>query len=179
MLTMYVTVTGSTARASRVRRVADIEPDETATAGKVATDTDGLLESESAGGFVRERVEMNAHVTADGSNSNSIVEFMVDNNVVRTSDGQLIPVASKIILGKSGRALWVKIEDLIHVEELDAVVNSLRSDYHQIVDNANLPPPGTLVIVLGQTAEVGHLAFAGDFGERGTIVLPDGDKLAA
>ena len=76
-----VAVAGGAARGEGMSGVGHVEEDEAAAAGQVATDADGF-------------------VAADGADSHGVVELLVDDDVVRAADGQLVPVSGEILLGE-------------------------------------------------------------------------------
>ena len=93
-------------------------------------------------------------------------------------DGQLIEVSGEVFLGEEGRAGWVQVEKLLHVEDLNAVLDRLRADDDQVAECPDLSPPRADRVVLRESAEVDQLALRGDLGEGCSIVLADCNELA-
>lgn len=118
---MDVAVAGSAAGAGDVGGIADVEEDQSAAAGEVVSHT-------------------NRRVTADGTASNGVVELLVDDDVVGTADGELVPMAGELGLSE---VLWVRgveVENLLHVEELDAVLDGLGANDGKITDDSDFSP---------------------------------------
>lgn len=147
-----ITVSSSTARRKHIGRISHVQVDKTATAGKVATNTNGL-------------------VSTHGSNSNGVVKLLVDNDVMRTPSGKLVPVAGKVVLGEVVRIGRVEVENLLHIENLDARVDGLRANDSIIAQNTDLAPSRADRVVLGKTTKVYELALARDFGKSSTVEL--------
>lgn len=66
----------------------------------------------------------------------------------------------------------------LHVEDLDAVVDGLTSNDHEVVLATDLAPRAGRR-VLGQTSQVRQLAILGDLSECSSILLADGNEFAA
>lgn len=68
--------------------------------------------------------------------------------------GELIPVSGKILLGEVGRACRVKSKQLLHIEDLNTVVDSLGADDSIVTKNPDLSPVGSFRVVLWKTTQV-------------------------
>jgi hypothetical protein len=117
---------------------------------------------------------------ATTTNSNSVVELLVGNNVVRAARNTVGNVhPANVLLDVEGLGvLGAELEQLLHVEELDAVANTLGSDDQSVSDLLDLAPNDT-VVAGGQTSEVFELTLLSHFCEGGTIGLADGNELPA
>jgi hypothetical protein len=71
-----------------------------------------------------------------------------------------------------------ELEQLLHVEELDSVTDSLTADDQSVSDLLDLTPDDA-VVAGGETSEVFELAVLGDLSEGCTVGLTDGDELTA
>lgn len=122
-------------------------------------------------------VATNAATTA---NSNGVVKLLVGNNVVRAARNTVGDVhPANVLLHVEGLGvLGAELEQLLHVEELDAVANTLRSDDQSVSDLLDLAPNDT-VVAGGQTSKVFELTLLGHFCEGGTIGLANGNELPA
>lgn len=103
---VHIAITSSATGREWVRRIGHVQENKTATTGQVTADTNCL-------------------VTADRSYSHCVVEFLVNNDVVRAADGELVPVASEISLGEIVGVGRVESEKLLHVKDLHARVDGL------------------------------------------------------
>ena len=63
-------------------------------------------------------------------------------------------MSSEILLGEVGRACRVKSKELLHIEDLNTVVDSLGADDSIVTKNSDLSPVGALIVVLRETAKV-------------------------
>jgi len=117
---------------------------------------------------------------ATTANSNGVVKLLVGNDVVRTARDTVGDVhPANVLLDVEGLGvLGAELEQLLHVEELDTVANTLRSDDQSVSDLLDLAPDDT-VVAGGQTSEVFELTLLGHFGEGGTIGLTNGNELPA
>lgn len=88
-------------------------------------------------------------------------------------------MAIQISLGEVLRVGRVKVEHLLHVEELYAVVHSLGSDDKKISNDADLSPIGPNAVILRQASQIDQLSLVGDLGKSGAIVLSEGNDLSA
>lgn len=117
---------------------------------------------------------------AAAANGNSVAELLVGNNVVGAAGdtiGEVHP--ANISPDVEGLGVpWAQLEQLLHVEELDAVAGALRSDNQGIPDLLDLAPNDG-VIVGGQTTEVFELTFLGDLSEGSAVGLANGNKFSA
>jgi hypothetical protein len=137
----------------------------------------GIINVDEDGTTCTSRVATSAATTA---NSNGVVELLVGNDVVRAARNAVGDVhPANVLLDVEGLGvLGAKLEQLLHVEELDAVANTLGSDYQSVSDLLDLAPNDT-VVAGGQTSEVFELTLLGHFCEGGTIGLADGNELPA
>jgi hypothetical protein len=97
-------------------------------------------------------------------------------DVVCAANWKLIPVTSKISLCEVRRAGRVQLQQLLHVEDLNSMVDGFGTDDSIVTEDSDLPPVGTNGVVLRKTTKVDHLALRADLGERCAVVLPDRDK---
>ena len=148
---MHVSITRRAARRTRAGRIRQVDEDETRAA---------------------------ARATGHGTDSNSVVKLLVDDDVVRRADGQAVEVAREVVLGEGNGARRVDVEQLAPVEDLDTVVAGLAADDDVVLVAADLAPDGG-GRVLGQAAEVDERALRGDLGEGGAVGLGDDDELTA
>lgn len=120
-------------------------------------------------------VATNAATTA---NSNGVIELLVGNDVVRAARNAVGDVhPANILLDVEGLGvLGAELEQLLHVEELDTVANTLRSDDQSVSDLLDLAPDDT-VVAGGKTSEVFELTLLGHFCEGGTVGLANGNEL--
>ena len=117
---------------------------------------------------------------ATTTDSDGVVELLVGNNVVRTARNAVGDVhPANVLLDVEGlRVLGAELEQLLHVEELDTVASTLRSDDQSVSDLLDLAPDDT-VIAGGQTSKVFELTLLGHFCEGGTVGLTNGNELPA
>lgn len=122
-------------------------------------------------------VTANAATTA---NSDGVAELLVGNDVVRTARDTVGDVhPADILLDIEGLGvLGAQLEQLLHVEELDAVASTLRSDDQSVSDLLDLAPNDT-VVAGRQTAEVFELTLLSDLCEGSTVSLANGYKFPA
>jgi hypothetical protein len=107
------------------------------------------------------------------------VRLRVGNDIVRTTSGKVLEVTSKVVGVAEQLGLGrVDSEQLLHVEDLDAVADSLTTDDHVVVLATDLTPLAARR-VLGQASEVDELALLTDLCERSSVRLSDGDKLTS
>lgn len=89
---------------------------------------------------------------ADGD---GVLELLVDDDVVRAADGQLVEVARQVGVAEGHGAGRVDIGELGHVEELHAVLLCLAADHDVALVASDLAPDaGRCRRVLGKAAEV-------------------------
>lgn len=157
---MHVPIASSTTGSGGVSRVSHIDEDEPSPARQVVPVSNGLI-------------------TANRSSSDGIAELLVDHDVVRPPDRQLVEMPSEVFLRENGRAVRVEVEKLLHVENLHAVLDSLGADDDQVAEGPDLPPPRADRVVLGKSAEVDKLALGGDLGKGCSVVLAYGNKLSS
>ena len=143
---MDVTISGRTARAERIRWIRDVQVDHTSTAWKLASYSDGLI-------------------ATDGAYSDSVVELFVDDDVVGSADRKFVPeasggcarkapVPSQVILGERGGVLGIQSKDLVHVKDLNTVLDGLRTNDGETIDDSDLAPVRTDGVVLWQATKV-------------------------
>lgn len=151
-----VTILGSTASLVGLVRVVHVDEDGTTSTGVIAA---------------------RATTTA---NSDGVAKLLVGNDVVRTARDTIGDVhPANVLLDVEGLGvLRAQVEQLLHVEELDAVTCTLRSDDQGIADLLDLAPDDT-VVAGGQAAEVFELTLLGDLCEGCTVCLANGNKLSA
>lgn len=137
---VHVAITSGTPRGGGVRRISHVDEDESSAAGQVVPVPHGL-------------------VAADRPSSNGIPELLVHDDVVRPPDGQLVKVPREVLLREDGRAVRVEVEQLLHVEDLHAVLDGLGADDYQVAEGPDLPPPRADGVVLREPAEVDQLAL--------------------
>lgn len=89
------------------------------------------------------------------------------------------PVASQIVLGKVHRLASVKVQQLLHVENLNTVVDGLTTNDGIVPHHANLAPAGSDRVERRQAAQIDQLSFAADLCKGGTVELADCYKLAS
>jgi hypothetical protein len=88
-------------------------------------------------------------------------------------------VASEVLLGvEDDRLGRVNVKKLLKVKDLNAMTNGLGSDNDIVLVCADLAPLRWLR-VLGKTAKIDELALLVDFRKGGTIILANGNELAA
>lgn len=98
---------------------------------------------------------------------------------MRAAHRELIPVSGEILLGEVGRACRVKSKELLHIEDLNTVVDSLGADDSIVTKDSDFSPVGSFRVVLWKTTQVHQLALGADLSEGSAVVLANGDKLAA
>lgn len=117
---------------------------------------------------------------ATAAHGNSVAELLVGNNVVGAA-GNTIGEVHPANISPDVEGLRVpraQLEQLLHVEELDAVAGTFRSDDQSVSDLLDLAPDDG-VIVGGQTTEVFELTLLGDLSEGSTVGLANGNKFSA
>lgn len=89
---------------------------------------------------------------ADGD---GVLELLVDDDVVRAADGQVVEVARQVGIAKGLGAGRVDVGELGQVEELDSVLLRLAADHDVALVAADFAPDaGGGCGVLGKTTEV-------------------------
>ena len=168
---MNVAVLRGTARAVGVGDVVDVDVDETGLtlAGtRLRADCNGIAEL-----FVLWKM------SGRGKRAGNSRKFKTHhNNVVRPAGGQIVEEAREV--SRSAEVLRrarVDVEQLLHVEELNAVVDGLGANDHVLLVTLYLTPSGERRM-LRQASEVLDLAVLCDLGESGAIFLTDGNELA-
>jgi hypothetical protein len=76
------------------------------------------------------------------------------------------------------RVPGAQLEQLLHIEKLNAVASALRSDDESVSDLLDLAPDDA-VVAGRQAAKVFELTLLGDLCESGTVGLANGDELSA
>jgi hypothetical protein len=92
------------------------------------------------------------------------------------TDGELIPVTGKISLCEVRGAGRVQFKQLLHVEDLNSMVDGFRTDDSIVTEDSDLSPVGANGVVLRKTTKVNHLALRADLRERSAIVLANRNK---
>lgn len=157
---MHVAVASSTSGGGGVSWIRHVDEDQSSSARKVVSVPHGL-------------------VATDRPSRDSVSQLLVHNDVVRPPDGQLVEVSSEIILCEDSWALWVQVKKLLHIEDLDAMLDSLGADDYYIAERPDLSPPRPDGVVLGKPAEVDQLSLRGDLCEGCSIVLANCNEFAA
>jgi hypothetical protein len=146
-----VTVTSSATRSAGACRVRQINEDQTGAA---------------------------ASATRNGTNSDSVLELLVDDNVMGRSPGEPVKVAGQVVLGESDRASRVNVQELGPVEDLHTVPGSFATDDNVVLVAADFAPD-RLGGVLRQATEVDEGAVGCDLGKGSTVGLGDDDEFTA
>jgi hypothetical protein len=146
----------STASLVRLVRIINVNKDDATSAGVVAA---------------------NAAATA---NSSSPATLLVSNDVVRATRNTIGDVhPANILLNIEDLGVpGAQLEQLLHIEELNAMANALRSDDKSVSDLLDLAPDDA-VVAGRQASKVFELTLLGDFCESGTVGLANGDELSA
>ncbi|KAI9155668.1 aldehyde dehydrogenase [Paramyrothecium foliicola] len=117
-----------------------------------------------------------AGLSTDGG---EVAELLVDNNVVGTADRQqLAGPGGEVVLSELNRAGRVNVEQLLQVEDLDAVADGLGADDGVVLVGADLAPLRGQRVG-GQTAEIAHLAVLADLHESCALILANCNEFAA
>jgi hypothetical protein len=118
--------------------------------------------------------------TAARAAGNSVVFLLVANDGVRTSSNTLGDVEPRNILLdiKDLGVLRRELEQLLQVEKLNTVTNTLGSDEECVANLLDLTPDDR-VVVGWQAAKVLELTILGDFRERSAIGLTNSNELTA
>lgn len=147
-----VAVLGGATRRRQVLEVSQVDEDETRGARRVA------------------------RLGADGD---GVVLLLVGDDVVRAARRQLVPEVDVVLVVVGDGRGRVVVDQLRHVEDLDAVVVRLGPDHDVALVALDLAPQRRLRIgVLRQPPQVDQLALGADLGERRAVLLRDGDELA-
>ena len=118
-------------------------------------------------------------VSGLSTDSEDVLVIPVNNNVVGAADGQFIPQTNEVGLGvECLGSLWVDIQELLHVEDLNVVTNGLGADDDIVVQYANLAPSRTHTLC-GETTHVLDLTVLENLNERSTGELAYNTELAA
>jgi hypothetical protein len=119
-------------------------------------------------------------VVATGSTTStvgdSVSELLVGYDSVRSAFDTLVDVDKSNVFSdvESLRVLRRKLEQLLQVEDLDMVANTLRADNEAVADDLDFAPDDR-VVVGWKTTQVLKLALLCNLGERGTVGLTDGN----
>jgi hypothetical protein len=97
---------------------------------------------------------------------------------VRTAHWKLVPVTSKVGLREVRGAGRIQFKQLLHVKDLNSMVDGFGADDSIVTEDSDLSPVGANGIVLRKTTKVDQLALGADFCERSAVVLANGDELA-
>lgn len=122
-------------------------------------------------------VAAGATTTAESSN---VVLLLVGTDSVGASSNTLGEVDPRNVglnvegLGLLGREL----KQLLHVEELDTMADTLRANDESILEDLHLAPDDR-VVLCGKTSEILELTLLGDLGECSTVGLANGNELTA
>jgi hypothetical protein len=145
---MDVAIARRAAWRGRFGNVREVDKDKTSGTRRVP----GRLQySESAVKEPKKGLRVNTNRT----DSNGVVELLVDDDIVRAADWQLVEVTGQVSVAKRHRAGWVDIEQLRHIKELDTMLLSLAADDDIVLVTSDLTPDARLGCgVLGQTSEV-------------------------
>lgn len=81
-----------------------------------------------------------ARVPGLRADSYGVLELLVDDDVVRAADGQLVEVARQVGVAKGHGAGRVDVGELGHVEELHAVLLGLAADHDVALVASDLAP---------------------------------------
>ena len=171
---MHIPITGNTSSGSHVGWVGDVEEDDTTIARhlRLVTNTGG-------------------DITSDGTNSHSIAKFLLNHNVVGSSDREFVPcltcvslrgntpVTGKIRLSEDLWVGWVKSEELGQIEELDTMSPSLGSNNQVTLNDSDFSPSGANGVPCWETSEIYHLSLGCDLDEGSTIELANGNKFSS
>lgn len=137
---MHIAIASSTSGSGGVSRISHVDKDEATSARQVVPVPHRLI-------------------TTYRPSSNGIAELLIYDDVVRPSHRQLVEMTSEILLCEDGWTIWVQVEKLLHVEDLDAVLDSLGADDDQIAERPDLSPSRADGVVLGKSTEVYQLAL--------------------
>jgi hypothetical protein len=145
----------STASLVRLVRIINVNKDDATSAGVVAA---------------------NAAATA---NSSSPATLLISNDVVRATRNTIGDVhPANILLNIEDLGVpGAQLEQLLHIEELNAMASALRSDDKSVSDLLDLAPDDA-VVAGRQASKVFELTLLGDFCESGTVGLANGDELS-
>lgn len=164
-----IAVLASAAWAVRVRNVVEVDVDQSGSAGGVArcrANSNGIAE------FL---VLLPSLVSATSRFNGSVPQHVTYHyNIVRATDWQIVEPARKVSRGAEIlRGTRVEIKELLHVEELNAVVDRLRSDHHVITVSFHFAPSRIIVqfCLLREASDVRDLALFGDLSESSAISL--------
>lgn len=118
---MNIAIAGSTAGGGGIRRISHVDEDQPSPARQVVSVPHGLI-------------------ATNRPSSDGVAELLVHYDVMCPPDRELVEMASEVILGEDGRAVWVQVEELLHVEDLHAVLDSLGADDDQIAEGPYFSP---------------------------------------
>ena len=178
---MYVSITSCTARTPGVSRVGHVEINKTTAAGEVASHSDGLVAAHRSNGngvvfLLVDLQDMRLVITNSLLRNNTA---KTHHNVVCAANWKFIPMTSKISLREVRRTGRVQFKQLLHVEDLNSMVDGLGTDDSIVTEDSDLPPVGADWVVLRKATKVDHLAFRTNLSERSAIILADGDEFTA
>lgn len=137
---MHIAITSSTSGSGGVSRISHIDEDEATSARQVVPVPHRLI-------------------TAYRPSSDGIAELLIHDDVVRPSHRQLVEMTSEILLCEDSWASWVQVKKLLHIEDLNAVLNGFGTDDDQIAKRPDLSPSRADGVILGKSAQVDQLPF--------------------
>jgi hypothetical protein len=117
--------------------------------------------------------------TSTAAKSDGVVLLLVCADSVRASRNTLGEVdPGNVSLDVEGLgALGRELEELLHVEKLDTVANTLGSDDKSVLQDLHLAPDNGIILG-GETAEVLEFTLLGDLSKCSTVRLTDGNEFA-
>jgi hypothetical protein len=178
---MDISITSCTARTPGVGGVGHVEVDQTTAAGEVTSNSDGLVTANRSNGNGVVQLLVYLHETRS---ANVDLSLRIDkakktyHNVVCTAHWKLVPVTSKVGLREVRGASRIQFKQLLHVKDLNSMVDGFGADDSMVTEDSDLSPVGANGIVLRKTTKVDQLALGADFCERSAVVLANGDELA-
>jgi hypothetical protein len=107
--------------------------------------------------------------TTASTAGNGIVLLFVGDDSVGAALDVLLDVESVRLLGR-------ELEQLLQVKDLNVVTNTLGTNNEAVTNDLDLTPDNG-VVVGGKASKVLQLTVLGDFGERSTVSLTDGDLI--
>jgi hypothetical protein len=116
--------------------------------------------------------------TTASTAGNGIVLLFVGDDSVGAALDTLVDVdkGSVLLDVESVRLLGRELEQLLQVKDLDVVTNTLGTNNEAVTNDLDLTPNNG-VVVGGKASKVLQLTVLGDFGERSTVSLTDGDLI--
>lgn len=112
-----------------------------------------------------------------GTDCHCIVKLFVYHNVVGTANRKIGEQASEIFRCIENHwLLGVNLQQLLHIEDLNAVSNSLTANDQVIAVGLDLSPDDW-VSLRGQTSQIHQFTLLSDFSESSTVGLTDGNEI--